>query len=124
MHRKISTVLCVLLMLSPTTVLAGDDCIFIKNRDLRNLCKGDCMFIVDRDMRDACKGVTSATKELPVKRSQRRQQDSSDYWDEGQSGHEDSDSLDEEGSDSSGYEYYVPSDADRTTNRRGKAGRR
>ena len=124
MLRKISLLLCSSVMLLQTTAFAADDCIFIRDRDQRNLCKGDCMFIVDRDLRNLCKGVTSETKKLPVERSERRQQDSYHNGDERWSGYEDTSVDDEEESDSGSYEYYMSGDDDRPKNRRGASRRR
>lgn len=127
MHRKISYLVAGLVMLSATTLhpaFAGDDCIFIRDRDQRNLCKDDCMFIVDSDLRNLCKGVTSETKKLPAQHSERWEQDSYNTRDQRWSGYEDTDFESEEEGDGGGYERDMSGDDERPKNRRGKAGRR
>ena len=126
MHRKSSSILLGIVLLSQTIIplaFAGDDCIFIRDRDQRNLCKGDCIFIVDRELRDLCKGVTSETKKLPSEYRERREQDSHNSRYERQSRYDDSDSVDEEEGDSGSDEYYVQRDDERPANRSRKTRR-
>ena len=126
MHRKSRFLLLGIVLLSATTMpsaFAGDDCIFIRDRDQRNLCKGDCIFIVDRDLRNLCKGVTVEDKKLPSKRSERWEQDSHNIRHERRTGYDDTDSVDEEEGDSGSDEYYLQRDDERPANRSRKTRR-